>query len=216
MAFKEEKHVGVWRPTGEGRERIAAILFHEKVEKLSLQPTATNVNLTIPSTIELRLGQSMRPPMLTNLRATISLKSPSVGTIDVGVARDENYYISKTPEGSHEAEFIWRDALAGLIFIEKKRGDGRLVLQIKLEGEICYVVQCKEWWSNESGQIRVEDSSVSARTPPVKLIWEPNNIEVTYPSDAWAKMIQEAFEATEDNPQLALQSLLPFLTGNKQ
>lgn len=213
MASREEKHVGMWRPTRDGRERIAAIFFHEKVEKLSLQRTATNVHLTIPSTIELRLGQSTWLPMLTNLRATISLSSPSIGTIEVGVARDENYYISKTPEGLHEAGFIWRDALAGLIFIEKNRGDGRPMLQIRLEGEICYVAKCKEWWSSESGQIRVGDSPVDVRTPPVEMIWQPNHVEVSYPSDAWAKMIQEAFEASQDNPLLALQSLLPFLMG---
>src|ERR1700742_5118619 len=167
MASREEKNVGVWRPTRDyGRERIAAIFFHENVEKLSLQRTATNVNLKIPSTINLRLGQSTRPPMLTGLRATISLISPSVSTIEVGLARDKNYYISKNPEGSHAAEFIWRDALAGLIFIERNRGDATPVLQIRVEGELCYIVQCKEWWSSESGQIRVGDNPVSARTPP--------------------------------------------------
>lgn len=212
MASKEEKHIGVWRPTREGKERIGAIFFHEKVEKLDLKGTATNVNLKIPSTIELRLGQSHWPPMLTNMRAVISLNSPSVGTIEVGMARDENYYISKNPEGSHEAEFIWRDALAGLIFIEKNRGDSQPVLHIELKGELCYVVKCKEWWPNDPGTVRVGESHAEVRTRPMQNFSE--QVEISYPGEVWAKMIQEAFKISQDNPLLALQSLIPFLMGD--
>jgi len=212
MASKEEKHIGVWRPTREGKERIGAIFFHEKVEKLDLKGTATNVNLKLPSTIELMLGQSRWPPMLTNLRAVISLKSPSAGMIEVGMARDENYYISKNPEGSHEAEFIWRDALAGLIFIEKNRGDSQPVLHIELIGEICYIVKCKEWWPNDSGTVRVGESHAEVRTRPMQNF--SGQVEISYPGEVWAKMIQEAFKISQDNPLLALQSLIPFLIGD--
>jgi hypothetical protein len=212
MASKEAKHIGVWRPTREGKERIGAIFFHEKIEFLDLTGTATNVNLKIPSTIELMLGKSRWPPMLTNMRAVISLKSPSAGMIEVGMARDENYYISKNPEGSHEAELIWRDALAGLIFIEKNRGDSQPVLHIELKGEICYVVKCKEWWPNDSGTVRVGESHAEVCTRPMQNFSE--QVEISYPGEVWAKMIQEAFKVSKDNPLLALQSLIPFLMGD--
>lgn len=211
MASREEKHVGVWRPTREGKERVAAIFFHEKVERLRLQPTATSVHLTVPATIQLRLGQSTWPPMLTDLRAVISLKSHSAGTIEVGVARDENYYISKVPEGTHEAEFVWRDALAGLIFVEKNRGDAGPVFEIELKGELCYVVKCKEWFLDEPGKFRMGDSAAEVRTRPAQAFSE--RVEISYPAEVWGRMTQEAFEASRDNPLLALQSLLPFLTG---
>jgi hypothetical protein len=212
MASKEEKHVGVWRPTRQGKERIAAIFFHEKIEKLGIKSTATNINLKIPATIELRLGESTWPPMLTHLRAIINLRSSSGDTIEVGMARDENYYISKVPEGSHEAEFILRDALAGLIYIEKNRGNIQPVFQIELKGELCYIVKCKEWFPSESGKFRLEDSPANVRTWPAQSFSE--RVEISYPSEVWAKMIQEAFEASRDNPLLTLQSLLPFLTGS--
>jgi len=218
MASKEEKHVGVWLPYDGGKERFVAIFFPEKVEKLDLQPTATGVNLKIPSEIEVRCGRGSRGrPMATSLRATISLNSPSAGLIEVGVARDENYYIAEAKERTLEAEFVWRDALAGLIFIEKHRGDGRPVLRIDLDGELCSVVKCKEWWPNEPGTYRSGETYAEARTRPLQRIGkygDPSHVEVSYPGEVWAKMIQEAFEASRDNPLLALQSLLPFLTGS--
>jgi hypothetical protein len=212
MASKEEKHIGVWRPTRQGKERIGAIFFHEKVEKLDIKSTATNVHLKIPATIELSLGQSTWPPMLTNLRAIISLRLSSGSTIEIGMARDENYYISETPEGTHKAEFIWRDALAGLIYIEKNRGDTGLVLQIELQGELCYVVNCKVWYPDEPGKFRMGESPADVRTQPRQAL--TGLVEISYPDEVWAKMIQEAFEASQDNPLLTVQSLLPFLTGS--
>lgn len=120
----------------------------------------------------------------------------------------------ETREGTHEAKFIWRDALAGLIFIEKHRGDDGPVLQIELNGELCYVVKCKEWWPDEPGRFRMGDTSADVRTQPTRSVRE--QVEVSYPGQVWAKMIQEASELSQDNPLLALQSLLPFLTGGKQ
>jgi hypothetical protein len=212
MASKEEKHVGVWRPTSQGKERIGAIFFHEKIEKLDLKSTATNVHLKIPATIELRLGESTWPPMLTNLRAVIRLRISSGDLIEVGMARDENYYISKVPEGTHEAEFIWRDALAGLIYIEKTRGNAAPVFEIQLKGELCYVVKCKVWYPDEPGKFRMGDSPADVRTRPMQALTE--RVEISYPGEVWARMIQEAFEASHDNPLLTVQSLLPFLTGS--
>jgi hypothetical protein len=215
MASKEEKHVGVWQSTTNGKERVAAIFFPEKVEKLEVRRTATNVNLILPSEILLRCGtKSTWRPMLTELRATLSLNYPSVGIMEVGVARDENYYIAGAAEKPYDADFIWRDALAGLIFIEKHRGDSPPVFQIELKGELCYVVKCQEWWPEEPGRFRMGDTSADVRTQPFQRISE--SVEVSYPSDVWASMIREAFEASLDNPLLALQPLLPFLTGGNK
>lgn len=220
MAPEEEKNVGVWQPNNDGgQDRVAAIFFPEKVEELEIEPTATNVNLIIPSEIEVRCGSKVRwRPMLSDLRATISFNSPSAGTIEVGVARDENYYIAETQDKTHKANFVWRDALAGLIFIEKHRGDGRPVLRIDLDGELCYVVKCKEWWPDERGKVRMGETSAEVRTRPVRRISRQahaSHVEVSYPGEVWAKMIREVFEASQDSPLLALQSILPFLTGNK-
>lgn len=216
MAVKEEKQVRIWQPTRAGKESIGSIFFYENVDRLMLQRTATGVNLRLPSKVELGYpGEIAGRPMLSNLRAVISLKSPSGDTTEVGIARDEkNYYLAMKPVGNFDPEFIWRDALAGLIFIEKNRAGTAPVLEIELRGELCYVVQCKEWRPKESGRLQVEETSNDVRTPPVLSLHE--SIEISYPIDVWMRMIQEAFETSQDSPLLALQSLLPFLTGNKQ
>jgi predicted RNase H-like HicB family nuclease len=196
MASKEEKHIGVWRPTRQGRERIGAIFFHKKVEKLDIKSTATNVHLKIPATIELSLGQSTWPPVLTNLRAIISLRLSSGSMIEVGMARDENYYISETPEGNHKAKFIWRDAVAGLIYIEKNRGDAGPVFQIELQGELCYIVNCKQWFPDEPGKFRTGESPADVRTRSKEVL--TGLIEISYLGEVWARMIRKAFEASQE------------------
>lgn len=79
----------------------------------------------------------------------------------------------------------------------------------------------KRFWAESlcQGTYRSGETYAEARTRPLQRIsksGDRSHVEVSYPGEVWAKMIKEAFEASQDNPLLALQSLLPFLTGNKQ
>ncbi|MGA9994776.1 MAG: hypothetical protein WBP93_05135 [Pyrinomonadaceae bacterium] len=209
----EEKQVEIWRPTQSGSEKIGSILFYENVTGLEVKRTATNVNLRIPSEIKLDWPEETAlRPMLTNLRVIISLMDSPSGKVEVGIARDDEYRIAtKIPESILQPEFIWRDGLAGLIFIEKNRSGDSPILELELHGELCYIAKCKGWSRKEV--IRVHDPAIDTRTPPYQRIY--GRVELSYRSDVWAKMIQTAFEASKDNPLLMLQPLLPFLIGNK-
>lgn len=211
----EEKQVKIWQSTGNGEEKVGSVVFHENVTAIELQRTATNVNLKIPSEIRLtwKDKDKMRP-MLTNIRVLIYLKDSTGGRLEVGMARDDEHRMASTsPESILKTELIWRDSLAGLIYIEKNRTGVSPALEFELQAELCFVVRCKEWWSSKSGQIRLEDPPADVVTPPFQRV--RGKVELSYPADVWSRMIQTAFEASQDNPLLVLQSLLPFLAGNK-
>ncbi|MDQ3816514.1 MAG: hypothetical protein M3362_02335 [Acidobacteriota bacterium] len=210
----EEKQVEIWRDARSGsKEKIGSIFFYENVTSLEVQRTATNLHLRIPSEIKLDWPkEDALRPMLTNLRVVISLMDSSLGKIEVGIARDEEYRIATTmPESILQPEFIWRDALAGLIFIEKTCAGDSPTLELELHGELCYIARCKGWDRKEV--IRMHDLAIDTRTPPYQRLH--GRVEVSYRSDVWTKMIQTVFEAAKDNPLLMLQPLLPFLMGNK-
>jgi hypothetical protein len=209
----EGKDVEIWRPTDSGQERIGCVTFHENVSSLDVRATALNVDLTIPSEIKLRWPrESELAPMFSNLRATIHLKLSPEQTIEVGTVRDDDYYLAnKAPETIRQAEFIWKDALAGLIFIENHRTSDAPTLEIELLGELSYAVKCKRWFPRE--MIMMDDVAAVVQTVPIQRV--KGRVEVRYKPEVWRQMIDVAFEASIDSPLLMTQPLIPFLRGIK-
>lgn len=190
------------------------MFFYEDVTSLEVQRTATSVNVRIPSEIKLHWAEQKElAPMLTNLRATIFLKDSPLGKIEVGIARDDEYHLAtKIPESMLQPEFLWRDALAGLIFIEKNKTAEAPALEIELYGELCYAVKCKRWF--ERDVILTNDVSAVVRTPAFQRI--RGRVELCYRPEVWRGMIMAVLDAARDNPLLVMQPLLPFLSGDKQ
>lgn len=190
------------------------MFFYEDVTSLEVQRTATSVNVRIPSEIKLHWAEQKElAPMLTNLRATIFLKDSPLGEIEVGIARDDEYHLAtKIPESVLQPEFLWRDALAGLIFIEKNKTAESPALEIELYGELCYAVKCKRWF--ERDVILTNDVSAVVRTPAFQRI--RGRVELCYRPEVWRGMIMAVLDAARDNPLLVMQPLLPFLSGDKQ
>jgi hypothetical protein len=207
-----EKLIEIRRSTDTGQQKIGSILFPENLTSLEVNRTATSVNLKLPSEIRLDWTEETLCPMLSNLRVAIYLTDSRLGKIEVGMARDEEYRIAtKMPVSISEPEFIWRDALAGLIFIEKSRGGDSPVFEFELHCELSYSVKCKRWFGQDV--VLMQDAAADVRTRPFQRVH--GTVKVSYPGDLWEKMIQTAFEASKDNPLFVLQPLLPFLTGNK-
>src|SRR3977135_4272730 len=129
----DQKQVEIWRPNERGQEKIGSVFFYEDVTSLEVQRTATSVNVRIPSEIKLHWAEQKElAPSLTNRGATIFLKDSPLGKIEVGIARDDEYHLAtKIPESLLQPEFLWRDALPGLIFIEKNRTAESPVLEIE-------------------------------------------------------------------------------------
>jgi hypothetical protein len=190
------------------------VVFFEDVTSLEVQRTAIGVNVKIPSEIKLRWAEEKElAPMLTNLRATIFLKDSPLGKIEVGIARDdESYLATKIPETVRHPEFLWRDALAGLIFVEKNRATESPALELELYGELCYAVRCKRWF--ERDVILSNEVPALVRTTAFQRI--RGRVELCYRPEAWRGMIEAVFDASRDNPLLMMQPLLPFLSGNRQ
>jgi hypothetical protein len=209
----ERKDVEIWRPTDSGQEKIGCVSFDENITSLDVRATALNVDLKIPSEIKLSWPrESELAPMLNNLRATINLKLSTQQTIEVGTVRDDDYYLAtKAPETIRQAGFIWKDALAGLIFIENHRTSDSPTLEIELLGELSYAVKCKRWFPRDV--IMMDDVAAMVLTPPFQRV--RGRVELRYKPEVWRQMIDVAFEASIDSPLLITQPLIPFLRGDK-
>lgn len=209
----KEKQIEIWRPNETGQVKAGYIVFREDVTTLEVQRTATGANIRIPSKIALfRPDAEALAPLLSNLWASISLKDPSLEKIEVGIARGDDYYLAtKIPESIRETEFLWRDALAGLMFIEKNCTVDSPVLEIELHGEFCYAVDCKRWFEKDVAMMNEVRATV--RTVPFQRIH--GRVELSYPPEVWRKMIEAVLDASRDNPILMLQPLIPFLMGTK-
>jgi hypothetical protein len=190
-----------------------SIIFDEYPTEFNIKRTATGINLKIPAVINLEWPDRNKPqPMLTNLRATVSVKTSSSEGIEIGTARDDDYYTGSIPSSNSTAELIWPDALRGLLYIEKHRLDKQPQLELFVRGELCFIVKCAEY-TEEDYRTRNQIKAYDVRTIPYRHIREI--ITVSYPIDVWENMMKTALGMSKDDPFLRLLPLTPFLSGKK-
>ena len=200
-----------------------SITFDENPTDFTIARTVTGINITVPALIDLEWPDRGKPqPMLTNLRATISIRTPSGAMMEVGTARDEDYYTGSIPSSNSTGELIWANALPGLIFIEKNRLDKKPQLELLVRGELCFIVKCAEYTGVEDyatgrregytdpNEVKVRD----VRTVPYRHIRE--RVTVSYPIDIWERMIKTALDLSKGDQYLMLLPLAPFLTGGSE
>jgi hypothetical protein len=193
-----------------GGVKVGAVIFDESPAQLNITRTATGINLTIPTEVELRWPKRDEPrPTLTNLRVVVSMRDRSGSETEICRIRDDNFYEAASPSKTSPAQLIWTDALRGLIFIEGRRAEKQAEFIIWVYGELGYIVRCAETPNPDDNRVIVHPLRYDVRTAPRVYIAERTYI--SYPVDIWEKMSLTAFEASQDDPYLLSLPLHSFL-----
>jgi hypothetical protein len=153
-------------------ERVGEILFDEAPSNLIVSRTASGFRFSIPASIKLRSNTGEAPlPMVTNLRAVISINKDPQTEIQVGIAEDLTWYLGG---GNSQANLIWADVMPALAYIEQCRDGQRPQLKLELRAEGCWLLQ-------HQSQMRI-------RTAPQFI---GGKVTLTYPKEVWVKMLRD-------------------------
>jgi hypothetical protein len=193
-----------------GGATIGSIIFDEKPPSIPVIRTAQGINITIPATVELEWMNRQEPQAtLTNLRANIYCKERSGSEMYLCHIRDEEYYEAASPRSISPANFIWMDALRGLVLIEVTRSGGQPDLDIDVRGELGYIINCAETQAPGDNRIFVNPLRYAIRTAPrVRLV---ERITVSYSVEIWEAMVQSALGLMKDDPYMLSLPLHSFL-----
>jgi len=153
-------------------QQVGEILFDESPAQLIGARTASGFRLNIPANIKLRTNTGEAPlPMVTNLRAVISVNKDPQTEVQVGIAEDPAWYLGG---GNPQINLIWTDAISTLAYIEKCRDGQRPQLKLELRAEGCWLLQ--------------HQSQVRIRTAPQFI---GGKVTLTYPKEVWIKMLRD-------------------------
>lgn len=185
-------------------------MFDERPDIIPVVRTAQGVNITIPAKVKLDwINQEEPQPTLTNLRANIYCKDGSGSELLVCHIQDEDYYEAASPLSLASANFIWMDALRGLLAVESTRQGGPANLDIDVRGEFAYVIHCAETQAPEDHRIYKNPPRYAIRTTPyVRLV---ERLGVSYSADVWGEMLHTALGIINDDPYLLSLPLHSFL-----
>lgn len=153
-------------------QRVGEILFDEAPSQFVGSRTASGFRLNIPASVILRPNTGDAPlPMVTNLRAVISVNKDPQTEFQVGVAEDLTRYFGG---GNSQANLVWTDVMPALAYIEKCRDEQRPQLKLELRAEGCWLLQ--------------HQSQVRIRTAPQFI---GGKVTLSYPKEVWIKMLRD-------------------------
>lgn len=151
---------------------VGQIIFNDAPAQLIANRTATGFNLTIPATIELEHASSSAPcPMLSNLWGTISVDMESGAEMELGIIKDDWWYIGGKSES---AKLVWSGLISALTKYEIIRDGKSPILKIKLHGETCWLLPNI-------------DKTYLIRSGPYNF---SDKVQITYPQEVWIKMLR--------------------------
>lgn len=196
------------------KDSAGFITFDEHPADFRLERTAKGINLTIPALINLRWPDRTKPrPMLTNFRVAIYSKTSPGEGLEIGRARDDDYYEGSTPGADKPAELIWEDALHALLLVERNRSGRQPQFELSVRGELSFIVKCVEY-TEENYMSRDRPKVHDVRTSPYERVSE--RLTVSYQTDVWERMIKRALDLSQDDLSLMLLPLTPFLAGRQK
>lgn len=95
-----------------GATPVGYITFDKSPDRLIANRTATGFNLSIPATVELEYTNRSKPcPMLSNLCGTIFVDRASGDEIELGIIKDDWWYIGGKSES---AKLVWSGLISAL------------------------------------------------------------------------------------------------------
>lgn len=155
-----------------GGTHVGRIIFDESPNQLTANRTATGFSLSIPATVKLEHTDISKPcPMLSNLCGTISVDMESSNEMDLGIVKDDWWYIGGESES---AKLVWHGLVSALTKFEKIRDGKSPILKIRLHGEACWLLPNI-------------DKTYLIRSGPYNF---SDKVQITYPKEVWIKMLR--------------------------
>lgn len=155
-----------------GGTHVGRITFDDAPVQLIAHRTATGFNLIIPATIELEYTNGSKPcPMLSNLCGTISVDMESGVEMELGIIKDNWWYIGGKSES---AKLVWSGFVSTLTKFEIIRDGKSPILKIKFHGEACWLLPNI-------------DKTYLIRSEPYNF---SDKVQITYPKEVWIKMLR--------------------------
>lgn len=188
--------------------KFGSIVFNESPPRLEIKRTAVGVDLTIPAEIKFESVEKRDPnPIVSDVRAVISMVKSPQSEIELGRAYDPDYYEVPLPQRSVPLGLVWSNVLPALVYVERNRPEIPLQLEIVVRAELSFGVLVTG--APHPDYVTVEPLHYRMRTVPRQRI--QGRVFLTYPPEVWQKMIEEAFEASRYNPYLLTEPLHRFL-----
>ena len=155
-----------------GGTPVGCITFDKSPDRLIANRTATGFNLGIPAIVELEYTNKSKPcPMLSNLCGTISVDMESGAEMELGIIKDDWWYIGGKSES---AKLVWSGLVYALTKYEIIRDGKSPVLKIKFHGEACWLLPNI-------------DKTCLIRSGPYNF---SDKVQITYPKEVWIKMLR--------------------------
>lgn len=193
--------------------KFGSIIFNESPPSLEIKRTAVGVDLTIPAGIKFASVEKGDPnPIVSDIRAVISMVKSPQSEIELGRAYDPDYYEVPLPQPSVPLGLVWSNVLPALVYIERNRPEIPVQLEIVVRAELSFGVLVTG--APHPEYVTVQPLHYRMRTVPRQRIY--GRVFLTYASEVWQKMIQKAFEASRHDPYLLMEPLHRFLQPRRE